>query len=164
MERKGSCHLCWELSHLVCLVTEFDNTDLVEKQGMNVISFSLCWFNLSVCIGFAYHACPWFSALKFLKNLCWNFRGKDLTPPPPTLPTPSSHHSTDFFPSPLLTSSIHGWEGGARRGVMGTAPPMWALAQGEDLPPIPFATVPSPLLPFSYTSCQPNPLPRPGEG
>lgn len=132
MERRGSCCLCWELGHPVCLCTEFDNTEVVEKQGMNVISFPLCLFHLFVCIGFAIHpshACSWFPALKFLSNTCWDSGGKHLTPSPPTLPTPSSHHSTDLIPSPVLPSSIHGCVGGARSGVMRTAPPMWALAQ-----------------------------------
>lgn len=69
MERKGSCHLCWELGHPVCLCTEFDYTEAVEKQGMNVISFSLCLFHLSVCIGFAVHPSHTCSFKVFIKHM-----------------------------------------------------------------------------------------------
>lgn len=89
MERKGSCHLYWGLGFPVCLFTEFDNTEVVEKQRMNVISFSLCRFHLSVCIGFAVHPsrpCPWFPPLKFLSNTCWDWRA---APSAPNHPLPS---------------------------------------------------------------------------
>lgn len=157
MERKGSCHLYWGLGFPVCLFTEFDNTEVVEKQRMNVISFSLCRFHLSVCIGFAVHPsrpCPWFPPLKFLSNTCWDWRAKHLTPPPPTRPTPSSHNSIDFIPSPVLPSSIHGCVGGARSGMMEQPHQCEPLHKGRVSLPLPFATVTSPpTLPAGWIHC-----------
>lgn len=103
--------------------------------SINVISFSF----LPVCIGFAVrqsYACPRFPVSKIsVSTICWDLRGKN--------PTPSSHYSIDFIPTPPLPSSVRRWVGGA--GPVERAPPMRALARGEGLPPTPLCH--SPLSP-----------------